>query len=76
MPEKEQVRLEIGFAGGQIMSTLVTSDSADALERALAESTRETLTLEGVEGPVIVVLGQIGYVKRYPREGQIGFINA
>ena len=32
---KEYVRVEIGFAGGQILSWLVAPESADALDRNL-----------------------------------------
>ena len=32
---EDLIRVEIGFAGGQILSWLVTPDSADALDRNL-----------------------------------------
>jgi hypothetical protein len=69
------VRVEIGFAGGQIMSWLVTPDSADALDRNLGAGASSTLTLDAQEGTVTVVLDRVLYVKRYSRESRVGFAN-
>lgn len=69
----EFVRVEIGFAGGQILSWLVSPDSADALDRNLAAGASGTLTLDSSEGAVTVVLDRILYVKRYARESRVGF---
>ena len=74
MPESKDVRIEIGFVGGQMMSSLVTSKSATALEEALGKMEGPTLTLESNEGPFTVVLAHVVYVKRFPPEGQIGFL--
>ena len=68
MPESKHIRIEVGFVGGQMMSSLVTNKSAADLE--------EALTLESSEGPFTVVLAHVVYVKRFPPEGQIGFITA
>ena len=75
MPHKDKVRVEVGFDGGQIMNSLVGSESATALEEALGKPDIDTVTLESSEGPLIVVLAHVAYVKRYKREGQIGFLN-
>ena len=74
MPESKHVRIEIGFVGGQMMSSLVTSKSATELEEALSNRSAATLTLESNEGPFTVVLAHVVYVKRFPPEGQIGFL--
>ena len=74
MPESKHIRIEIGFVGGQMMSSLVTSKSATALEEALSKRAAATLTLESNEGPFMVVLAHVVYVKRFPPEGQIGFL--
>jgi len=76
MPESKHIRIEIGFVGGQMMSSLVTSKSATELEEALSGRAAATLTLESNEGPFTVVLAHVVYVKRFPPEGQIGFITA
>ena len=76
MPESKHIRIEIGFVGGQMMSSLVTSKSATDLEEALSKTVAGTLTLESSEGPFTVVLAHVVYVKRFPPEGQIGFITA
>ncbi len=74
MPETKKVRIEIGFVGGQMMSSLVTSKSAAELETALGKSETATLLLDSSEGPFTVVLAHVVYVKRFPPEGQIGFL--
>jgi hypothetical protein len=74
MPEKESMRIEIGFDGGQIMSSMVTVESAGQFEHVLGKATPKTFTLESIDGPLIVVLAHVAYVKRFPPEGHIGFI--
>ncbi len=69
------IRVEIGFAGGQILSWLVTADSADALDRNLGAGASSTLTLDAQEGTVTLVLDRVLYVKRYARESRVGFAN-
>ncbi|MGD0167749.1 MAG: hypothetical protein ABSC51_10775 [Gaiellaceae bacterium] len=56
------------------MSSIVSTKSADELEEALSKSTAPTLTLDSSEGPFTVVLAHVVYVKRFPPEGQIGFL--
>lgn len=69
----EFVRVEIGFEGGQILSWLVTVESADALDRTLGAGGSGTLTLDSQEGAITVVLERVVYVKRHAREGRVGF---
>jgi hypothetical protein len=69
----ELVRVEIGFAGGQILSWLVTIESADALDRKLGAGGSGTLSLDAQEGTVTLVLDRVLYVKRYARESRVGF---
>ncbi len=67
------VRVEIGFAGGQILSWLVDPESAEALDRKLGAGGSGTLTLEAQEGTITVVLDRVVYAKRYARESRVGF---
>ena len=67
------VRVELGFAGGQILSWLVAPESADALDRSLAAGATGALTLDAQEGTVTVVLDRVVYAKRYARESRVGF---
>jgi hypothetical protein len=69
----EFVRVEIGFEGGQILSWLVTVQSADALDRQLGASASGSLTLDAQEGTITLVLERLLYVKRYAREARVGF---
>ena len=67
----EFVRVEIGFAGGQILSWLVTPGSAEALERKLGGS--GTVMLDAQEGTITIVVDRVLYAKRYAREARVGF---
>jgi hypothetical protein len=75
----ERVRIEIAFDGGQIMSALVTSASADALEQALgaadirAGTGDAALSLDAEDGRYTIALQRVVYVKRFLRESRVGF---
>jgi len=71
--ENAFVRVEIGLDGGQILSTLVTPASAEALERALNAGAAGALALEAQEGSILLVLPRVLYAKRDAREGRVGF---
>ena len=73
MADAERFRIEIAFDGGQIMSALVTPESADALDRALASSADGTLQLDAEDGRYSVALRRVVYVKRFAREARVGF---
>jgi hypothetical protein len=73
--ENELVRIEVGLDGGQILSALVTTASADDLERAVNSSSNSALSLEAQDGIVLVVVPRVLYVKRFAREGRVGFGN-
>jgi hypothetical protein len=66
-------RIEIGFEGSQIMSALVTSQAADELETALSNGTDGTLALDAEDGRYTVALNRVVYLKRFAREGRLGF---
>jgi hypothetical protein len=69
----DRVRIEIGFDGGQIMGALVEAAAADRLEQALGSGEDGSLTLEVEDGRYTVALRRIVYVKRFAREGRVGF---
>ena len=70
---EERVRIEIGFDGGQVMGSFVEVDAADELERALAQSSDGAFSLEAEDGRYTVSLRRVVYVKRFTREGRVGF---
>jgi hypothetical protein len=71
----ERVRVEIAFEGGQVLSIVVTTESADELEQALGGG-EGALALEAEDGRYTVVLGEVVYVKRFAREARVGFGSA
>jgi hypothetical protein len=70
---EHDTRIEIGFEGSQIMSALVTSQAADELETALSNGTSGTLALDAEDGRYTVALDRVVYLKRFAREGRLGF---
>jgi hypothetical protein len=71
----ERVRIELGFAGGQIVGSFVEARSADALEAALGSTGAgaPVVALETEDGPLHVVVAQVAYYKRIVRAGRVGF---
>jgi hypothetical protein len=73
LAEDDSVRIELAFEGGTILSSLVTVQGADELERALATEAGGTVMLDATDGRYTVVLGRVVYMKRYARESRVGF---
>ena len=69
----ERIRIEIGFDGGQIMGAVVATETVDRLEQALATGDDGSLGLDVEDGRYTVALRRIVYVKRFSREGRVGF---
>jgi hypothetical protein len=69
----ERVRIEVGFDGGQIMSTLVEAADADRLEQALGRESDGALSLDVDDGRYTLALRRIVYVKRFARDSRVGF---
>ena len=75
MSENEHVRIEIGFDGSQIMSALVTPETADDIENALRTGNAGSVVLDAEDGRYTVPLGRVVYLKRFAREARLGFGN-
>jgi hypothetical protein len=71
---EHDTRIELGFQGNQIMSALVTAQAADELENALDAGKGGTLVLDAEDGRYTVALDRIVYLKRFAREGRVGFV--
>ncbi|HXG76358.1 MAG TPA: hypothetical protein VNJ53_07290 [Gaiellaceae bacterium] len=67
------VRIEVGLDGGQILSALVSAESADALDRSLKAMATGTLDLQAQDGTITLAIGRVVYAKRFAREGRVGF---
>ena len=75
MADRELVRIDIGFHGGDVLSVRVPVVDADALDAALRAGTDTAAGLEAEDGQILVVLAKVSYVKRYAREARVGFTN-
>ncbi len=74
MAEQDRIRVEIGFDGGQVMSAHVQISVADELEQSLnGAGSGGTVQVEAEDGRYTIPLSRIVYVKRYLREGRVGF---
>jgi hypothetical protein len=70
---EERIRIEIGFDGGQIMSAFVQMSDADRLEQLVATGHESGFMFEAEDGRYTVALRRVVYVKRFAREGRVGF---
>jgi hypothetical protein len=75
MAEAERIRIEVSFDGGQGLGALVAVSTAEELERALASSADGAFDFEAEDGHYTVVLRRVVFVKRFLREGRVGFGN-
>jgi hypothetical protein len=69
----ERIRIEIGFDGGQGLAALVTTDEAEALEKALDKGGDGVFKIDAEDGSYAISLKRIVFVKRYARESRVGF---
>jgi len=71
----ERVRIELGFAGGQIVGSFVDGRTADELESALVSTGagKPVVVLDTEDGPLHVVVAHVAYYKRIVRAGRVGF---
>ena len=69
----DKVRIELGFDGGQVMGAHVDPGTADALEQALGAGQDGAFSLDVDEGRYTIALARLVYVKRFSREGRVGF---
>ena len=67
----EHVRIEIGFDGGQSLSMLVSSESANDLERGIGGE--GSVTLDAEDAQYVVNLRRVVYLRRFRREARVGF---
>ena len=73
MSAADRLRIEIAFEGPQVLTVVVTGETADELDRALANSGDGALTFEAEDGRYTVLLRRVVYVKRFGRESRVGF---
>ena len=67
----EQVRIEIGFDGGQSLSMLVSAESAEELAKGIGQD--GSVTLDAEEASYIVALRRVVYLRRFRRGAKVGF---
>ena len=73
MAANDRIRLEIAFEGQQVLTVHVTAAIADELDQALAAQNDASMTFDAEDGRYTVVLRRVVYVKRFAREGRVGF---
>ena len=68
----EMKRIEVGFAGGQVMSARVTEDALHTLREAV-QGGPGWHDLEAEDGPVSLDAGQVVFVRTAAAAHTIGF---
>jgi hypothetical protein len=76
MSDAGNVRIEVGFEGGLILSALVAPQAAEELEQALDTGTEGAFGIDGDGVRYTVVLRRVDYLKRFAREARVGFGSA
>ena len=71
----DRIRIELAFEGGQIIAALVTSATAEAVERAVTAGAGGTIDLDTSDGRITVVVPRVVYLKRYAKGAQPGFLS-
>jgi hypothetical protein len=69
----DNIRIELGFEGGQIMNVLVPTGSAEALERALEAGDEGAFAIDAEGVRYTIILRRVDYLKRFAREARVGF---
>jgi hypothetical protein len=73
LADADSIRIELAFDGGQIIAANVSTETADALERAIAATSQSTVQLDTDDGRLSVAVPRLVYVKRYARDSKVGF---
>ena len=73
MTPTERIRIEIALDGQQVLSVLVSAETADDLGRALDGGKDSAHSFDAEDGRYTVLLGRVVYVKRFARESRVGF---
>jgi hypothetical protein len=74
MADAEVKRIDVGFAGGQVLSLRATKDAYDGLVRALDSDSKGRWHLLGTQdSEVLIDLPQVVYVRRDTEEHKVGF---
>jgi hypothetical protein len=71
--ENGRIRIELGFEGGQVMGAHVDAAAAEELEQALESGHEGAFKIEAEDGRYTLPLARIVYLKRFAREGRVGF---
>jgi hypothetical protein len=67
------VRIELGFEGGQIISALVPLGEAEDLERKLGAGEEGAFGIDADGVRYTIVMRRVDYLKRFSREARVGF---
>ena len=73
MADVERVRVEIGFVSGQMVIATVPVTEADELQQRLRQRSDQVVELRGEDGVYLVAVPHVTYLKRFMREGRVGF---
>jgi hypothetical protein len=73
MPDDKPRRVALGFHAGGALNLRISQAGLDALEGRLREGASGFETVETEDGPVLVNLAQVIYLRPESTESRIGF---
>jgi len=69
----EQVRFDLGFAGGGTVGGLADPDQWATLERSFESGAEAVLRVEVEGGTLYVRASQVAWARKHVREARVGF---
>lgn len=73
MADERAAKVSIGFQGGQVLGVRIKTDDMQALQRRLAAGSGGWHELPADDGPVLLDLSQVVYVRSESEEHRVGF---
>lgn len=73
MPSDRPKRIALGFHAGGALSLRVSAEALSALQKMLTDNETVFREIETADGPVLVNLGQVIYLRVESDEQRVGF---
>jgi hypothetical protein len=74
MAPRDRTDVEIGFSSGGVVTCSLDSGEAGELEHAYRSGGARIVTLAAEDGPLVLDLARVAYVRSLERRRRIGFV--
>jgi len=66
-------RISVGFSGGQVLPLRVSEENLQSLRRSLSSSSDSWHEVEAEDGPVLLNLGKVVFLRVDAQDQRVGF---